>query len=74
MTQYQIILLVFACINILGVWILFPLKKDVETLKKELSEHKLHVAEKYVTDDNLKDHLSRIEKSLDEIKDFVTKK
>ncbi len=40
--------------------------------EKELSQHKLHVAESYVTKTEMKEHFERIEKSLEEVKSMIT--
>lgn len=47
------------------------LKEKQEDHSRELHEHKLHVAENYVTKEQIKLDFERIEKSLDEIKDLV---
>lgn len=51
------------------------LRKHMNTSLAELrtshSEYKLHVAENYVTNVILSDHLDRFEKSLDEIKIMI---
>lgn len=71
MDSSTLVAIILGVINIVGGFIIIPLKSQIANLQKEISEFKLHVAEKYVTKDEMKDHLDRIEKSLDEIKDLV---
>jgi guanylate kinase len=71
MDIYQIAILVLAIMNTIAI----PLARDVyrrlEATNKELSVYQLHVAEKYVTNDQLEKHFERIEKSIDELKILI---
>lgn len=43
-----------------------------DSVKTELHAYQLKVAEEYVTKEDLKDHLERIEKTLDEVKTLLS--
>ena len=78
MDASTIVAIVSVSLTTFGGFILFPMRKDIQNLEdsvksvqKELANHKLHTAENYVTKGEMSQHMDRIEKSLDEIKDLV---
>lgn len=74
----DIITLLLAVISFIALYLVKPTKeaaedarRKAEQLERELNNYKLHVAEKYVTDDQLEKHFERIEKSIDELKQMI---
>ncbi len=74
----DLITLLLAVFSFIALYLVKPTKEaaqdakhKAEQLEKELNNYKLHVAEKYVTDDQLEKHFERIEKSIDELKQMI---
>lgn len=47
------------------------LQDKVDKLERDLSDYKLHVAEKFVTSQHLDSQMSRLEKAMDEVKGMI---
>jgi hypothetical protein len=45
--------------------------KEIAALKKELAEHKLHVAQSYVTQSELARSIEKLEKTIDKLLDAI---
>ncbi|MFC6441056.1 hypothetical protein [Bowmanella sp. JS7-9] len=75
---YHVIVMVIALLNLVAVPFFHSLfgriNKATELAaenKSNLSDYKLHVAETFVTQHQLLQHLARIEKTLDELKQLI---
>jgi guanylate kinase len=71
MDAYQIAVLVLAAMNAIAIPLARDIYRRLEVINKEFSAYQLHVAEKYVTNDQLEKHFERIEKSIDELKVLI---
>jgi len=78
MEWYQIIMTSIAIAGITAVPFVNNIKESIKIQDDKLDEHtkafqryQLHVAENYVTQDALKDHLDRIEKGISELKVMI---
>lgn len=74
----DLIMLIIAIISFVALHLVKPAKqaaseanKKAESVKDELNEYKLHVAEKYVTDEKLEKYFDRLEKQISELKDMI---
>ena len=75
MEWYEIIMVTIAIAGLTAVPLVTGIKSSIKEQGNKLDAHvmafqnyQLHVAEKYVTQDALKDHLERIEKGIIELK------
>jgi len=78
MEWYQIIMVTIAIAGVTAVPLVSGIKAAIKEQSNKFDAHvmafqhyQLHVAEKYVTQDALKDHLERIEKGISELKVMV---
>lgn len=79
-TPKDIVTVFFGLLSFIALYLVRPAadtahaaKKTAENVGKELNNYKLHVAERYVTVEQMEKHFDRIEKSIDEIKELVKK-
>ena len=75
MEWYQIIMVTIAIAGITAVPLVAGIKSSIKEQSNKLDahimafqNHQLHISERYVTQDALKDHLERIEKGISELK------
>lgn len=74
MEAYQIIMISIALAGLVAAPFIRSITTSIKEQTTDLQTYKLHVAEKYVTQDALKDHLERIEKGISELKTMVRDK
>lgn len=74
----DIIMVMIGVLSFIAIYFVKPAKDAAEAAKnkadsveKEFTEYKLHVAENYVTDSTLEKHFARIEKQIGELKEMV---
>lgn len=74
MEAYKVAVLVIAGLNAVAVPFIKSLLNRLKEMEKETQEFKLHVAKQYVTKDEMKDRLERIEKGIDDLKKLLVKR
>ena len=71
MTAYNYIVVAIAAVNIFIALVVLPLRAQLKDAEKELRDLRNLVQTGYMSKSDFKDHLERIEKSLDDLKAIV---